>query len=87
VEVLASYSGQVGYEGSQISVLGGLTGQAIITEEGLELSERTSHQFGAIMTFVAGNVRPGVFFQLPLDEEMRDMVDFVFGLNVSVDLP
>ncbi len=87
VEVVGSYSWQVGYEAAQVSVLGGLTGQAIITEGDMDLGERTTHQAGAIVTFVAGNVRPGVFFQLPLDEDLRDTVDYVFGLNVSIELP
>ena len=87
VEVVGSYSWQVGYEAAQVSVLGGLTGQAIITEGDMDLGERTTHQAGAIVTFVAGNVRPGVFFQLPLDEDLREMVDFAFGLNVSIELP
>jgi hypothetical protein len=86
-EVVASYSGHVGFEAEQVSVLGGITGQAILTEDDMNFSERTTHQLGAILTLIAGNVRPGVFFQVPLDDDVRDTVDFVFGLNVSIDLP
>jgi hypothetical protein len=89
-EFLLAYSGQVGYESSRLSVLGGLTGRAVVTEGELDFGESTAHEFGGTVAIALGNVYPGAHFRLPLDETLfgsGDVLDFVFGLNVSVELP
>ena len=85
-ELLLHYSGQVGYESGQISVLGGLTGRAVVTEGDANLGERTLHQLGAAMAFGSGTVRPGFHVRLPVDRDLTDILDFVFGFNVAIEL-
>ncbi len=82
-EVLFSYSAQVGYEARTVGLLGGLTGRTLATTDG-DLGERSFHHFGTSAHFGAGPVRPGVHFRVPLDSEVNDVVDWVFGVNVSV---
>lgn len=84
-ELVLDYSAQVGYKGSQISVIGGLSGQLIVTEEDLDLGERTIHQLGASASLNLGSVRPGIHFWIPMDEDL-DFIDFVLGLNLVLQL-
>ena len=85
-EVVAAYSGQVGYGSEQLNVIGGFTGRAVLTEEGLDFGERTLHHLGAAASIGLGTVRPGVHVRLPLDDDTTDFLDFVIGLNVSIKL-
>jgi len=84
-EIILDYSAQVGYEGQQFSVMGGLTGRFVITEDG-DIGDRTVHQLGAAAALHLGKVRPGIHFRLPLDDDLSNFIDFVFGLHLGVHL-
>jgi hypothetical protein len=43
-ELLLGYTGMIGYETAQLSIMGGVTGRALITESDLDFGERTTHQ-------------------------------------------
>ncbi len=87
-EFFLDYSGQVGYEGKQFSLMGGLTGRLRlwVSEADLDIGERTFHQFGAAASVALGMVRPGIHFRIPLDDGLTDAIDFVFGLHLGVHL-
>ena len=85
-ELLLDYSAQVGYEGQQVSVIGGLTGRLIVTEDDRDFGERTFHHLGASATLNLGAARPGVHFRMPLDEPLNDRIDFIFGLHLVLQL-
>ncbi len=87
IELLMKYSAQIGYESGQVRLLGGLVGRMIVTEGDLDISERTAHQLGFSASVGFGNVRPGFLLLLPLDEEMKDVTNYVLGVNVEVTLP
>lgn len=82
-ELLLDYNAQVGYEGAQISLLGGFTGRLLVTESDLDLGERTFHQLGAAASLNLGVVHPGIHFRLPLDDDLKDDIDFVYGLHLG----
>ncbi len=84
-EVGLNYGVQAWYAGKQVRVGGGLTGRAILTEEG-NFGERSVHQFGVNADLLLSQVRPGVYFRLPLDKDWSDFVNFVFGLKFDVRL-
>ena len=85
-EALFDYAGHAGYENAKIQVLGGLTGRLIMTEEDLDFNERTVHHVGVFARYKADKVQPGLLFKVPVDDDFNDLVDFVFGLNVLVQL-
>ena len=85
-ELLLDYSAQVGYEGQQVSVIGGLTGRLIVTEEDLDFGERTFHHLGASASLNLGTVSPGIHFRIPIDEDLSDSIDSVLGLNLVFQL-
>jgi hypothetical protein len=80
-ELFASYSAQIGYESRQGSVMAGFTGRANLTTEDANFSERSVHQFGATASVGMG---PGVQFRLPLDEDLKDVLDAVFGIQLGI---
>ncbi len=80
------YSGQAGYASEQFSIEGGFTGRYSLTAGTGDFGGRTLHQFGFVARIGLGNVRPGVHMRLPLDQDLSDVLDFVFGLNVAIEL-
>lgn len=85
-ELFASYSVQAGYETRQASVMAGFTGRANLTAEDADFSERSVHQFGAAASLGMGKLRPGVQFRLPLDEDLKEMLDAAFGVQLGIEL-
>jgi hypothetical protein len=85
-ELLIGYSAQAGYETEAVSILGGVTGRANMTEENADFGERSVHQIGFNASLGLGKVRPGVHFRLPLDDDLKESLDFVFGLHLGVQL-
>lgn len=86
-ELLVVYSGQAGYEGRTVSLLAGLSGRMIVTESDINVGERTLHQLGLALTLGGGRVRPGAQLRIPLDQDLTDVLDAVFGLSLTVTLP
>ncbi|MCI0404699.1 MAG: hypothetical protein L0209_01270, partial [candidate division Zixibacteria bacterium] len=86
-ELFADYSAQGGYQGNTFTFWTGLTGRAILTEGDLSFGERTVHQFGLSGHFTAGRFIPGLLLRLPMDADLDDVLDFVFGFNVAYRLP
>jgi hypothetical protein len=85
-DLFMGYSAQTGYESERVSILGGLTGRANLTEGGADFGERSVHQLGFNASVGFGNVRPGLHFRLPLDDDLKESMDFVFGLNLGIQL-
>jgi hypothetical protein len=84
-ELLGLLDAQVGYEDpmGKFGVKGGLTSRIVVTESG-SFSDRTSFQGGVNAWFSLGRVRPGVFVLVPLDGELRDIVNVTVGLNAQI---
>ncbi len=86
-ELFALYSGQVMYENRRVSLAGGLSGRAIVTEGDLDFGQRTIHQLGLGAAVALGQVRPGIQLLVPVDDEWSDLVDYSVGLTLSVTVP
>jgi hypothetical protein len=84
VELFLGYSAQTGYESERFSILGGITGRALLTTEDASFDERSIHQLGFNASVGLGQVRPGVHFRLPLDDDLKAIIDSVLGLNLGV---
>lgn len=85
-ELFIGYSAQAGYESERLSFLGGVTGRAILTEPNLNFSERSVHQAGFAASAGIGKLRPGLHLRLPLDENLKDSLDFVLGFTLGIQL-
>jgi len=86
-EVYAQYFLIGEFTGGKFTLKSGFTGRAILSESDLDFGDRSTHQFGLGGTLSTGTVRPGLHLRIPLDEGLKDNVDYVVGLNVTIVLP
>src|SRR5712691_508180 len=77
--VSLAYCGQFGYEGTAVAAWTRFTGRAVV-------GERLFRQLAAGVSLGGGRVRPGASVRVPLDRDVTDVVDVVFGLSLSVTL-
>ncbi len=84
VELLGAYALQVGYEARSLSLIAGLGGRAIITED---VDNRFMDHFVVAASYRIGVLRPGLSLRLPIDNYYRDAVGSVLGLSLGIELP
>jgi len=48
---------------------------------------RTIHQLGLSASYTTGRFIPGILFRVPMDDDLSEILDFVFGINVGYRLP
>jgi hypothetical protein len=85
-EALLDYSGHVGYDGSKVRIMGGITGRLVVTESDIDIQERTIHHFGLFGRYKSKNVQPGLLLKIPIDEDLNDIFNFSIGVNLLVNL-
>ncbi len=85
VEVFGLTEAHVGYAYDRFGVLAGVAGRALLSED-LNFDERTNFQFGAGAWVEVGRVRPALLLRVPIDEEMRDVLNTIVGFSVDVRL-
>lgn len=78
------YSAQVGYESPQGDLVAGISGRWLLSGEDLDFGEATVHQLGLAAGVAWGTIQPGISLRVPLDEDLRDILDFVFGLTLGI---
>ncbi|HEX9654909.1 MAG TPA: hypothetical protein VGA99_14470, partial [bacterium] len=83
-DLLIDYSIQAGYEGTAVHLMSGLTGRFFASSDDGDFGERSVHQLGVSANLILGETRPGIHLRLPLDKDLREGIDFVFGLNLAV---
>ena len=81
-ELFFLLSGQAGYDGKCLFLGAGLTGRLVLTQEG-NIGRRTFLQLGANARFKLGRFRPGLHFRLPLEDDLKEVLDFVGGVSLS----
>jgi hypothetical protein len=83
-EILLGYAGFLGFSAAGLSVMGGITGRAILTENSLDLEERSLNQLSLNAGVWFGNVRPAIQLRFPLDSDLKDVLSSVLGLTLAV---
>ena len=64
----------------------GFAGRLLATESDYDFGERTIHQLGLFGGYDFGTVESGIHFRVPIDEDISDVINFTFGVNVTVGL-
>jgi hypothetical protein len=75
-----------GYQTEEINILLGLSGRFWLSSEGTEFSDSIFHQFVVTTNFSVGSIQPGLILKLPLNENLQDMINLVFGVSLAVNL-
>lgn len=84
VELLLEYGCAAGLESEMFSLLGCLTGSAIITESNIGFGERTCHYFGFTANAQFGKLNSGIYFRKPLDKGPTQPKTLVIGCYFSI---
>jgi hypothetical protein len=61
----------------------GYAGRIWLSEGDMSLSERTVDQLGFEAGYRIGSFRPGAHLRLPLDENLSDEIDNIYGLSLT----
>lgn len=74
----------VGRASGPVDVSANLGGILLVTEGKLDIGQRTVHQFQVSANYTGGSFRPGLSLRMPVDNDLRQVVDAVFGLQLMV---
>jgi hypothetical protein len=85
-EFFTLFGGWAGYESPMLRVAGGWSGRVLLTEEGVFGDQTLHHQLSAAIDIGTGRVRPGAHLRLPLNSDLTDAVNLVFGISLGVRL-
>ncbi len=85
-ELFLGYAAKIGYVGEAFAVSGGFSGRGLVTESG-NLADRTIHQAVLSASLALDRYRPGVQIRLPIDEDMRNLLDWVISFSFGVRVP
>ncbi|RMI08901.1 MAG: hypothetical protein D6681_07620 [Calditrichaeota bacterium] len=75
-----------GYEAPRFNIMGNFSGRFLTTSDEGGFGENSLHLLALSANYKAGKVWPGVMFKLPLDEDLSNVLDFVAGLQLAVNL-
>jgi hypothetical protein len=85
-EWILLYGAQAGYQSQKFNLLAGVSGRWFISAEDADFAESSFHQLGLSANVVLGVFKPGIIFKLPLDDDMKQILDLVFGLTLGFNL-
>lgn len=85
-ELFANYSAFAWIVQDQVDFGIGAHGWMILTESDLNIGERTIHEGGVAVRVKLDSVHLGFRASVPLDDDMKFLVDSTIGLNVTVPL-
>lgn len=86
-ELFGHYGLAGGFPFARVTFFAELLGNFIISEPTEDLAERFTHSLAAGAQMTDSRVRPGLFYVLPLDDEINNFLDGTLGLRVDVALP
>jgi hypothetical protein len=87
VELFAHYGISGGFNLTNIVISAEFAGLAFISEDIDDFGDRFIHSLAFGAQWTGGNVRPGIFYEIYLKEDLRDFVDGVLGIKLDVSLP
>jgi hypothetical protein len=85
-EVVLHTSLEAGVESARFAFSGAVTSMTVITTDG-GLGDRSLFQGGIVAEARLGTVRPGVTLFVPLDDDLGNAIDLVYGFRLAVILP
>ncbi len=85
-EMFIDYNLELWYRSDKAGFGSGFTGRLLTTESDLDFGERTVHQMGFSGYVDFGVFRPGLNFRFPLDDDLSEVLDFVYGFSATFDI-
>jgi hypothetical protein len=84
LQMVIDYSLQGGFASERITFITGISGRFFAIRNNADFSEQIFHQFGVAGSMNFGRFQPGLFFRIPIDEDLSESIDYVLGLNVGI---
>ena len=75
-----------GYDAERFNINGNFSGRYLTTSDQEGFGENSLHLLGISASYKAGKIWPGLQFKLPLDKDLSDVLDFVVGLQLAVNI-
>lgn len=83
-EILAHYGLRGGFQASHVAVFAELLGLAFLSEEFEDFGDRFTHAVALGAQLTGLSVRPGIFYQIYLAEDLNEDIDGVLGVKVEI---
>ena len=85
-EILLDWSTLFGFRGTVAHAGFEYAGRMILTEDYDDFGDRFDQFIGLAAGLSIGRVEPGAHFRYTIDEEYRELIDFMFGINLKIQL-
>ncbi len=86
-ELFAHYGISGGFKITNVTLSAEIVGLALISEDVENFEDRFIHSLAFGAQWTGNNIRPGVFYEIYLKEDLRDVVDGVLGIKIDASLP
>jgi len=86
-ELFIDYNASILLPVDKVSLSCGFAGRMFATADDGDFSEITAHQLGFAGTYDFGTLKPGFNFRLPLDDNLTYVIDYVYGLSLTYNVP
>lgn len=83
-ELLMHYGASLGLQSQQIVLNISFIALGILSEKDLDYTERFNHSLNFGVGYINRNWTPKVFYKLYMDDDMKNIVNNVFGLGASI---
>lgn len=84
-ELYFLYSAQASARLNKLHLEAGFTGRLVVTESG-DFARRTFLQLGLAARLNLRHLRPGVHVRIPLEDDLKEVVDLIVGAHLSLAL-
>jgi hypothetical protein len=86
VELFIHYGISGGFKMTNVMLSAELGGLVFISEDIDDFEDRFVHSLAFGAQWTGSNIKPGIYYQIYLKEDFRDVVDGILGIKVDVDL-
>jgi hypothetical protein len=83
VELFIHYGLTTGYRFNNFEIKGEFVGLGILSEEVDSFSDRFFNKVILGLNWIGGRIRPGLFYKVNLDKDIRDFVRGAFGFSIN----
>lgn len=86
IELNLHYKTQAWYKWQKLSIGGGITGIWCLTEEYFLGDDRFVNQVEFETNVEFNHIHPGLSLRIPIDDNLNEILDMVFGFNIQFNL-
>lgn len=85
-ELFVDFSAYLGVTVSEVQFGAVFGGRCLVSQSGVDFNDRFINSLGAIARLKLGPIEPGLHARYTFDAEMRELIDYTYGLNLAIPL-